>query len=84
MILRNNSIDLPQKTPDRPLINTQEGLVSTDSAQFDSECVPTTVAQPNSHFSKVFDQPLNAKALKKIYVLASQHCSISELFFLTA
>ena len=55
--------------PDRPLINALGCLNSTDSAKFVFDCFPITVAQPYKLLSKVFDHPLNDKALKKIILL---------------
>ena len=62
----------------------QYSLVSTDSAHFDPDYVPTTVAQPYPHLSKIFDHTLNDEALNLDDILASQHYSYSEILFLTA
>ena len=66
--------------PDRPLIFPHENPISTVSAHIDPDCIPTTVAQPYPHLSKVFDQPLNDKAPKMFETLASQLYSFSDPF----
>ena len=66
------------------MIILQECLVSTDSVNFDRDGIPTTVAQPYPQLSKALDHTLNKKASKTYKTFASQHCSYSELLFLTA
>ena len=89
-ILWNNSKYLRQNFPDRPLIFPHENPISTVSAHIDPDCIPTSVAQPYPHLSKVFDQPLNDQAPKIFETLASQlysftdpvsDCSISRFSF---
>ena len=53
-------------------------------ADNDPACIPTTVAQPYPHSSKVFDHPLKDKAVKVFNTLAPPHYSYIELLFVTA
>ena len=66
MILWNKTFCSFQKEPGIPLKIPEQRLVCNDSAPSDPDCILTTVAQPYLHLSKVFDQPLNGKALKNL------------------
>ena len=74
----------PKNNPDRSMTFPQKCSISSDSSHNNPHCNPNTVFQRYPHLSKVFDHPLNDKALKKYNTLASQHYSLSELLFLTA
>ena len=67
----------------RLLILSGEGLISTDSARFDPNCVPARVPHPYQHLSEVFFRPIVDKALKKFTKLTSDHYTHNEILFLT-
>ena len=80
----SKTMHLPQKVSDKPPITPKNFLISSDSALLASHCMQTIVSQPYPQLSKVFDHPLNDKALKTQTVFASQHYSYSQELFVIA
>ena len=71
----------PKHISDRPLIFQQECPIFTVFSHIDPDCIATTIAQPYQHLSKIFDHPLNDKALKIYNTVAIQQNSYGELLF---
>ena len=62
--LKHYFLKSQEKLPDARLIIPQECPIPTDSGHMDSDCVPTIASQSYPQLPKVFDHPLNDKALK--------------------
>ena len=84
MIPWNNAIYSHKKIPGRPLVLPPDCFSSAVSARSNLDCIPTLVSQLYPHLSKVFDNPLNDKALKIFNTFTSEHLSYNEVPFLTA
>ena len=65
--------------PHRPLIDTEECLVSTDSAHSNPERITTKVSHFYPHLSKVFDHPSNEEVLKTYKDLSWQRYTQKQL-----
>ena len=54
----------PKLVSAEPPLFPKKCLLSNDSANIESDCIPTKVSQTYPHLSNVFDPPLKDKALK--------------------
>ena len=64
-----------RNVPQRTLIFSHDCHFSAESALLDPDCIATTITQAYPNFSKVLDNPLKKKALKRNKTLATQLCS---------
>ena len=65
----------PRNVPQRTLIFSHDCHFSAESALLDPDCNATTITQAYPIFSKVLDNPLKKKALKRNKTFATQLCS---------